>query len=140
MTDQRQYQRVRLQVKGTLQHGDNQIPVIIEDVSLQGLRLSAREADLDILPFDSHEPYHASFLQQQAQPLIELDLEQLYRHSDQRAPRVSMGCKVAHIDVESLASLRRLVELNSGDTAFTEHDLNTLIAAIYSNASSACDS
>ncbi|WP_018982969.1 PilZ domain-containing protein [Salinimonas chungwhensis] len=137
MSDQRQYQRISLNVNGTLSHSGSAAPVVIEDISLQGLRLRANEAELGALPFDSHEPYHVEFLAHENHPLIEMFVEQLYRHADTREPTIAMGCKVHHIDVESLAALRRLLELNSGDSQFTEHDLDHLIESIYSRASSA---
>lgn len=137
MSDKRQFQRIKLNVNGTLSHGDKSVPVIIEDISLQGLRLRAPETELNTLPFDSHEPYLIQFLAHDDHPLIEMYIEQLYRHADSRLPTIAMGCKVHHIDLESLADLRRLLLLNSGDAQFDEHDLDAFIDAVYSNASSA---
>ena len=137
MSDKRQFQRIKLNVNGTLSHSDASVPVIIEDISLQGLRLRASEAELNTLPFDSHEPYLIQFLAHDNHPLIEMYIEQLYRHADTRQPTIAMGCKVHHIDVQSLADLRRLLALNSGDTQFSEHDLDALIETVYSNASKA---
>ena len=63
MTDKRQFQRVTLNVRGTLAHNDMVIDVVVSDVSLQGIKLFASETALTHLPFDSHEPYTAMFKQ-----------------------------------------------------------------------------
>ncbi|AXR07194.1 PilZ domain-containing protein [Salinimonas sediminis] len=140
MSDKRHFQRVVLNIPGTLSHGDTSIAVTVEDVSLQGLRLIADEHALASLPFDSHDPYHIRFLDDTGPARIEAWLEQLYRHTDQRRPTVAMGCKVDHIAVESLAALRQLIELNSGDAQLSQQDLDALTDAIYDNASSASES
>lgn len=140
MTDKRQFQRVTLNVPGSLSHSDISIPVVIIDISLQGLRISALDDVLAALPFDSHEPYMIRFQANDDSPEIIASLEQLYRQSDSRRTDTVMGCKVSHIDVESLASLRRLIQLNSGDQELSDRDLDALINAIYGNASNASES
>ncbi|WP_218311854.1 PilZ domain-containing protein [Alteromonas antoniana] len=140
MTDKRQFQRISLKVEGNLRHQHITVPVVIEDVSLQGIRLSATESALLELPFDSHEPYEISFKANDDSPTIVIQLEQLYRQSDARSPRTFMGCKVAFIELDSLSALRRLIILNSRDNSLSEHDLEALIDAIYSSASSASES
>ena len=129
--DKRQFQRVDLKVPGELSLHGNSIPVTVEDVSLQGLRLSAAEAMLDTLPFDSHDPYTVMFKANPDSPLMTLYLIQLYRQSPQKAGVIYIGCKVDHIDVECLAELRRLINLNSGDDALSEKDMDALLNAVY---------
>ena len=46
---------------------------------------------------------------------------------------------MAKMDVDSVSALRRLITLNSEDAHIDEKDLNALIDAVYSNASSASD-
>lgn len=137
MSDKRQFQRVTLNVAGTLSHNTIAIPVTISDVSLQGVRLSANEDDLERLPFDSHDPYTAQFQTNEDSPLISLEIEQLYRKSDVSADIVYLGCKVSQMDVESISALRRLILLNSDSAALDDSDLNALIDAVYSRASNA---
>ena len=137
MSDKRQFQRVALNIPGTLAHGQTCIDVIIEDVSLQGLRLSAEEQALNSLPFDSHDPYKIAFLSDDQAPHIEAWVEQLYRHNHRRKRAVAMGCKVDHIDINSLAALRQLILLNSGDENLSQDDIDALTDAIYGNASNA---
>ncbi|MCU7555754.1 PilZ domain-containing protein [Alteromonas sp. ASW11-19] len=139
MTDKRQFQRVPLQVAASLRHQHTSVPVMAEDVSLRGIRLSATEEDLAALPFDSHDPYEVSFKANQDSPAITMQLEQLYRQSDPHTPRTYMGCKVAHIPLDSVSALRRLIMLNSADNDISEQDLDALINAIYTSASSASD-
>ena len=129
--DKRQFQRVDLKVPGELSLHGNSIPVTVEDVSLQGLRLSAAEAMLDMLPFDRHDPYTVMFKANPDSPLMTLYLIQLYRQSPQKAGDIYIGCKVDHIDVECLAELRRLINLNSGDDALSEKDMDALLNAVY---------
>lgn len=139
MSDKRHVHRVALNIQGQLGHGDIFVPVIIEDVSFKGLRLRAEEAEIDALPFDSHEPYHIVFLTDEQQPLLDAWLEQLYRQTDARKSTIAIGCKVHHIELENLAVLRRLIELNSGDSDMTAHDLDALVDAFYDTASNASD-
>ncbi|APD86827.1 PilZ domain-containing protein [Alteromonas sp. Mex14] len=134
MTDKRQFQRVSLDVNGTLTHYDTSIDVIVSDVSLQGIKLQATETALLNLPFDSHDPYVATFQANEDSPVITLYISQLYRHADSRKERVSLGCKVERMDVESISALRRLITLNSEDASIEEKDLNALVNAVYQEA------
>jgi len=137
MSDKRLFTRIPLAVKGTLAHHDKRIDVIIIDVSLQGVKLSANEDALNELPFDSHDPYTATFRANEDSPVITLHIEQLYRQSDSRKDSVSLGCKVSQMDVDSISALRRLILLNSQEADLNEKELNALIEAVYSNASNA---
>lgn len=139
MSDKRHVHRVPLNIQGQLGHGETYVPVMIEDISFKGLRLCVEEAEIDALPFDSHQPYHIILLTDAQQPLLEAWLEQLYRQTDSRKPTISIGCKVHHIELESLAALRRLIELNSGDSEMTTQDLDAMLDAVYDTASSASD-
>ncbi len=134
MTDKRQFQRISLDVNGTLTHNDTSIDVIVSDVSLQGIKLQATETALLNLPFDSHDPYVATFQANEDSPVITLYISQLYRHADSRKERVSLGCKVERMDVESISALRRLITLNSEDASIEEKDLNALVNAVYQEA------
>ncbi|GGW85915.1 PilZ domain-containing protein [Alteromonas halophila] len=137
MSDKRQFQRVKLDIDGTLSHQTTTIAVVVKDVSLQGLRLSARESLLDQLPFDSHEPYLARFRPNDDSPELTLFIEQLYRHADSRHPDTILGCRLKRGDIESVSALRRIIQLNSSDAELSNKDLDALIEAIYSSASSA---
>ena len=131
MTDKRQFQRVSLNVNGTLAHNDVSIDVVVSDVSLQGIKLQATETALSQLPFDSRDPYTATFQANEDSPVITLSISQLYRHADSRKERVSLGCKVERMDVDSISALRRLITLNSDDASIEEKDLNALVNAVY---------
>ena len=131
MTDKRQFQRIPLNVNGTLAHNDISIDVVVSDVSLQGIKLQATETALSHLPFDSHDPYTATFQANEDSPVITLSILQLYRHADSRKERVSLGCKVERMDVDSISALRRLITLNSDDASIEEKDLNALVNAVY---------
>ncbi|BFT29748.1 hypothetical protein D210916BOD24_09240 [Alteromonas sp. D210916BOD_24] len=131
MTDKRQFQRVTLNVNGKLAHNDTTIDVIVSDVSLQGIKLQASESALATLPFDSHDPYKATFQANEDSPVITLHISQLYRHADNRKEVVSLGCKVESMDLESVSALRRLILLNSEDASIEEKDLNALVDAVY---------
>ncbi len=137
MSDKRQFQRVKLNIDGFLTHQTTSIPVTIKDVSLQGIRLRADEQQLNKLPFDSHEPYLARFQLNNDSPLITLYIEQLYRQSDSRCKDIMLGCKLDHGDIDSMIALRRIIQLNSSDATLSDNDLDALIDAIYSRASSA---
>ena len=81
MTDKRQFQRISLKDEGNLRHQHITVPVVIEDVSLQGIRLSATESALLELPFDSHEPYEISFKANDDSPTIVIQLEPAHCYS-----------------------------------------------------------
>ncbi len=130
MTDKRQYQRITLGVPGRLSHQEVSIPVEVIDISLQGLRLKVNEHTVKALPFDSHEPYAIEFKSNADSPTITAHLQQLYRINQPSEQDTLIGCKVDHIDVEDLAALRRLIQLNSGDEELSEQDLNALISGI----------
>lgn len=140
MSDKRKFSRVPLRVHGTLSHGDKQVDVIITDVSLQGIKLSANEQHLNALPFDSHDAYVAEFKVNEDSPPIVMYIEQLYRQTDSREDMINLGCKVSTMSVESISALRRLIVLNSNDADLNDKELNALIDAVYSNASSASES
>ncbi|MCW8093001.1 PilZ domain-containing protein [Alteromonas sp. ASW11-130] len=130
MTDKRQFQRIPMGVPGRLSHQQVSIPVEVVDISLQGLRIRVNESTVEALPFDSHEPYIIEFQPNADSPAITVHLQQLYRFNHPRIEDTLIGCKVDHIDVEDLAALRRLIQLNCGNEKLSEHDLNALIEGI----------
>lgn len=134
MSDKRHFHRIKLDIPGTLAHQDRQIPVMVKDVSLQGIRLAASESELQHLPFDSHIPYRACFTLNEDSPLITLNIEQLYRQTDSRNDVVLLGCKLSHSDIDTIAALRRVIELNAEDESYDEKEINALVDALFDNA------
>ncbi|NMH58924.1 PilZ domain-containing protein [Alteromonas ponticola] len=130
MTDKRQYQRITLGASGSLSHQNVSVPVEVMDISLQGLRLKVNEKTIEALPFDSHEPYIIKFHANNDSPPICAHLQQLYRFNHPRIGDTLIGCKLDHIDIEDLAALRRLIQLNSEDNRLSEQDLDALIEGI----------
>ncbi|MDD5580798.1 MAG: PilZ domain-containing protein [Methylobacter sp.] len=113
--DNRHYHRILYKAEATLSCEDKIWPCKITDMSLKGC----------LLCFDS--------------PWVE-DLEKLYiltlNLSDQVQITMSLtvshvvgnnaGFKCEHIDMDSITELRRLVELNLGDSELLQRDLQAL--------------
>lgn len=139
MPDKRQFTRVPLSVKGNLTHNNQHIDVVISDVSLQGIKLCTTEDALNKLSLDKSLPQTVAFRSNEDSPVISLRIEQRYACIDNAHATVSLGCKFAQFDVDSISMLRRLILLNSHDDYLPEEELNAFINAIYSSASNASD-
>lgn len=139
MPDKRQFTRVPLSVTGNLTHNNQHIDVVISDVSLQGIKLCITESALNKLALDDTLPHTVAFRINEDSPIIRLRIEQRYSHLDNEHAIISLGCKFAQFDVDSISMLRRLILLNSHDDYAPEKELNTFINSVYSSASNASD-
>lgn len=113
--DKRHFHRIFYNSEATLSNGSNIIPCKIVDISLKGC----------LLRFDT--------------PWVE-PIESLYTLGLQLSDEISItmqisvthvigndaGFKCEHIDIDSISQLRRLVELNLGDSEMLERDLLAL--------------
>lgn len=139
MSDQRLYHRVAINACGTLEQNGNEWPVDVIDLSMQGLRLqvSAGSVNDEILT----SPMSITIPMSDDTPSIraQLQISHVMPVENSGTPKVNIGCKLLAIELESLAVLRRLISLNTGNTSIDEQELSSLLDAIYHKASSASD-
>lgn len=90
-------------------------PVELVDISLQGILIRL----LPDQPIDPSSPVEINIhLGGDVQICMETEVV------NQREDCLGLACR--HIDVDSMTHLRRLVELNIGDTSLLERELNAL--------------
>ncbi len=115
--DRRHFNRVTFNTIATLTVNRRKIECQIIDLSIHGalLKLSAQD-DLEV-----GANYQLDIPLSEDGKAISMEVE-LMHHEDQQ-----MGLKCVHIDLDSITHLRRLVELNLGDSALLERDFLSLV-------------
>jgi hypothetical protein len=88
----------------------------LEDISLQGCLLRLDEE----MTLDRNRPYHLSV---QLTYAIKIQMEAMVSHQD----GLKVGFRCISIDTDSVANLKRLVELNLGDSSLLERDMQALL-------------
>lgn len=114
--ERRRFQRIHFDALSQISQGAHSWSAQLQDISLKGL-LVARPKDWS---GDASQPFS---LQIQLNDQTTLHLEaSLIRDAEQY-----LGFACLQIDLESISHLRRLVELNLGDTRLLERELATLM-------------
>lgn len=115
-SEQRQFHRIFYNTQATLNHGDKQWICELVDISLRGCLLRFQSAwetqNLDAL--------YTLTLQLSESTTITMNLSISHVIANE------VGFKCEHIDLDSISTLRRLVELNLGDSHLLERDLIAL--------------
>jgi len=114
-SDRRRFQRIEFDAATELVQGDRRWPVELHDLSLKGL-LVRRPEGWDA---DADQPFEARV---RLADDAELRMEVAMTHEE--GDLIGFVCQ--HIDLDSIAHLRRLVELNLGDEALLERELAAL--------------
>jgi len=119
MTEQnnkRQFHRCFYNKEVTLRLDDQQWDCELIDISLHGCLLRFKET------WESQDPeaIYQLTLNLSEDQSITMNL------SISHAIDNEIGCKCEHIDIDSISELRRLVELNLGDSTLLERDLLSL--------------
>ena len=127
-SEKRLFQRVAINLSGTLITNTETIPVEVLDVSLRGVRIMVSNADRPQLNSGS---VRLSFQANEDSPAIQLTgtISHLMLTRDP-AGLYEAGVKITHIDIEDLALLRRLLLLNSGQADMDATELGNLVARI----------
>ncbi len=113
--DRRRFQRIEFDAATELVQGDRRWPVELHDLSLKACWFAARKAGMPMLNIRSKRGC--------AWPMIaEVRMEVAMTHEE--GDLIGFVCQ--HIDLDSIAHLRRLVELNLGDEALLERELAAL--------------
>jgi hypothetical protein len=113
--ERRVFTRILFDADTKIRQGDHAWSVVLIDLSLNGLLIE--------------EPFAWEIDQQQSLNIsIALDqetcinMEVTWRHTADR----HVGFEILHIDMDSISHLRRLVELNMGDSSLLERQLGAL--------------
>ncbi len=115
--ERRQFNRVLFQANAVLQQFDKQWPTSLNDLSFKGA-LIARPENFD---GDFSSSFTLSF---SLQGVIESVTMQ---GSISHAEPTQLGFAATQLDIQSATMLRRLIELNIGDEALLNRDLQALI-------------
>lgn len=113
--DKRRFHRIFYHADALLTGSSQSYPSKIIDLSLQGCLLDVELADSG-LPDDSYT------LKFDLSEEISISMVVVATHVD--GQRVGFRCE--HIDIDSISRLRRLVELNLGDSELLERELAAL--------------
>lgn len=114
-SDRRRFQRIEFDAATELVQGDRRWPVELHDLSLKGL-LVRRPEGWDA---DAEQPFEARVrLADDAE--VRMEVAMTHEEGD------LIGFVCQHIDLDSIAHLRRLVELNLGGEALLERELAAL--------------
>lgn len=116
MTDQRHFHRVGHDARATLSLGQQIWPCVVQDLSLRGCLVELTRPETLAPGEVYHLGIHLSYSIH-----IEMDVEPVR----QDGPHVGLQC--LRIDADSIAQLRRLIELNTGDSRLLEREIRELI-------------
>jgi len=116
MSDRRRFVRIEFHARTELSQGPYIWPVKLLDLSLKGLLIEKPEPWLG----DPEAPFEADI---HLSNDVEVKMEVRLMHDDHG----HLGFVCEHIDLDSIAHLRRLVELNLADHDELERELAALI-------------
>jgi len=115
-SEKRHFHRVGHDAAATLSHAGRAWPCTVEDLSLKGGMVKLAEAS----PLDPDQTYT---LRIHLSHSIHIDMAVTPAHQE----GIHVGFRCVSIDTDSVAQLRRLVELNLGDSDLLERDMHELI-------------
>jgi len=113
--ERRAFTRVTFDADTIVRQGEHAWSVVLIDLSLNGLLIEE--------PFGWQIDKSADVLvsiELDAETRIDMDV--IWRHDEEG----HTGFEIHHIDVDSISHLRRLVELNIGDSSLLERQLGAL--------------
>ncbi len=115
--NRRKFQRILFDATTSIEAPSGQIPVHLIDVSLNGALIE-------------HPDNWSGSIDDEVSLSIQLDADDIFTiHMQTRLVHVKdnhIGLHCEHIDIDSITNLRRLVELNTGDSALLERELVAL--------------
>lgn len=114
-SERRRFQRIEFDAATELVQADRRWPVELHDLSLKGLLVRRPEG----WNADAGQPFEARVrLSDDAE--VRMEVAMTHEEGD------LIGFVCQHIDLDSIAHLRRLVELNLGDETLLERELAAL--------------
>lgn len=114
--EKRYFHRVGHDAPATLSHGTDTWPGTVEDLSLKGCMVKLASD----WPVDPDATYHLDIHLSYA---IRIEMDVILAHQQ----GVHVGFLCTQIDSDSVAQLKRLVELNLGDSSLLERDMRALL-------------
>lgn len=111
----RAFTRIFFDAETVIMQGDHIWPVQLVDISLRGILIG-------VLPDQQID--HNSLVEVSVHLGGGIEIRMEARVANQRRDLLGLTCE--HIDVDSMTHLRRLVELNMGDTSLLERELHAL--------------
>jgi hypothetical protein len=114
--ERRKYSRIHFDATCQLYQGDNEWITKLMDISLKGILIDL----LDDFEADKDAPFEATIQLPDSSQAIIMSLQYSHQAGKQ------MGFKCDYIDLESITHLKRLVELNLGDTDLLNRELAML--------------
>ncbi len=115
-TERRRFHRILFDAPARVSDGQRDFITKLVDISLNGALL----VKPDEWSISLGMPVVLTILLDDNKSRIRMDMETAHQTSD------SIGLKCRTIDLESISHLRRLVELNLGDSTLLERDLEAL--------------
>ncbi len=112
--EKRKFSRIDFDAPVTITHASKRLPARLLDISLKGM-LTER-------PLDWADDINACHVSVQL-PGHEIHMEVETAHT----AKDKLGFKCTSIDLDSIASLRRMVELNLGDEAILEREITSML-------------
>ncbi|MBU2097753.1 MAG: PilZ domain-containing protein [Gammaproteobacteria bacterium] len=112
----RAFTRIFFDAETVVMQGDHIWPVQLVDISLRGILIG-------ILPDQKID--HNALVDVSVHLGGGIEIRMEARVANQRRDLLGLTCE--HIDVDSMTHLRRLVELNMGDTSLLERELHALM-------------
>jgi hypothetical protein len=116
MTERRRFSRIIYRAPALITRDGQSIPTTVQDLSLHGVLLSA----IDEVEFQQGEEVEVEFPLPESEIVIHLSAHVV------EVKGTSIRVKINHIDINSIAHLRRLVELNVGDDSLLHRELEHL--------------
>ncbi len=117
-TDRRRFQRVDFFTTAWLCDSNGRQTCQVHDLSLKGALVAVPEGNLASLVTPITLEIHLC----ESADIVRMEVSVMHEREG------VYGLRCERIDVDSLTHLRRLVELNLGDTTLLERDLHALVA------------
>lgn len=114
--DKRHFHRVAHDAGATLTRGGQVWPCTVEDLCLNGCLIELEQNG-------AIEPERVHHLSIHLTEAIHIEMEVVLAHQAGKL----VGCRCVGIDSDSIGQLRRLIELNLGDSRLLERDMRELI-------------
>jgi len=117
MIDKRNFTRIAFDASARLIRGENDWPAKLLDISLKGALLEQPEG----CDLETDDPVSVYLLLSDEE--TEIRMEGHVAHLEDN--RAGIACD--HMDVDSASHLRRIVELNTGNEALLEREIEALV-------------
>lgn len=131
-SEKRVFQRIQINLQGSLTIDGVAVPITVLDLSLKGMRIALPAKVLSRI----NSPINLLMQANEDSPQISVVVALAhYTEASETMheieSNVTAGFTLIHIDVESMTNLRRLLLLNSGAKEVEASELNALLDSIY---------